>query len=115
MFKRKITNTYDVGFIPFDNYGVIVTGMSWHKISYSKENGGQGTYVLKMEPGTKSLAHEHTGFEEFLILDGELIDPDGKIFKKGDFISFKPGSKHSSYTINGCLVLVFMRGINKAI
>ena len=115
MIKRKITNLKDVEFIPFDNYGAVVPGMSWHKISYSRESGGQGTYVLKMEPGAKSLPHEHIGFEEFLILDGELTDPDGKIFKKGDFISFEPGSKHSSHTINGCLVLVFMRGINKTI
>ena len=113
MIKRKITNLCNVEFVPFDNYGSPVFGMSWHKISYSKENGGQGTYVLKMEPGSKSLPHEHTGFEEFLMLDGELIDPDGKIFKKGDFISFEPGSKHSSHTIKGCLVLVFMRGINQ--
>ena len=115
MTKRKITNPYDVKFVPFDNYGVVVPGMSWHKISYDKENGGQGTYVLKMEAGAKSLPHKHTGFEEFLMLDGELIDPDGKVFKKGDFVSFQPGSQHSSYTKNGCLVLVFMRGINKAI
>ena len=113
MIKRKITNLKDIEFVPFDNYGAVVPGMSWHKISYSKENGGLGTYVLKMEPGAKSLPHEHMGFEEFLMLDGQLIDPDGKIFKKGDFISFEPGSKHSSHTINGCLVLVFMRGINQ--
>jgi len=113
MTKRKITNPFDVEFTPFDNYGVTVPGMSWHKITYSKENGGQGTYILKMEPGAKSLPHKHNGFEEFLMLEGELIDPDGKIFKKGDFISFEPGSKHSSHTINGCLVLVFMRGINQ--
>ena len=113
MIKRKITNPYDVKFIPFDNYGVVVPGMSWHKISYSKENGGQGTYILKMEPGAKSLPHEHTGFEEFFMLDGELIDQDGTIFKKDDFVSFEPGSKHSSHTIKGCLVLVFMRGINQ--
>ena len=113
MIKRKITNLKDIEFIPFDNYGAVVPGMSWHKISYNRENGGQGTYVLKMEPGAKSLPHKHTGFEEFLMLDGELIDPDGKIFKKGDFISFEPGSIHSSHTINGCLVLVFMRGINQ--
>tara|TARA_B110000467_G_C18112069_1_gene363076 strand:+ start:45 stop:392 length:348 start_codon:yes stop_codon:yes gene_type:complete len=113
MIKRKITNLYNVEFIPFDNYGIVVPGMSWHKISYSKENGGNGSYILKMEPGSKSLPHEHTGYEEFLMLDGELIDPDGKIFKKGDFISFEPGSKHSSHTIKGCLVLVFMRGINQ--
>ena len=115
MIKRKITNLDNIEFLPFDNYGAVVPGMSWHKISYSIENGGQGTYVLKMEPGAKSLPHEHTGFEEFLMLDGELIDPDGKIFKKGDFISFEPESKHSSHTTNGCLVLVFMRGINRAL
>ena len=113
MTNRKITDLYDVEFTPFDNYGVVVPGMSLHKISYSRENDGQGTYVLKMEPGAKSLPHEHIGFEEFLILDGELTDPDGKIFKKGDFISFEPGSKYSSHTVNGCLVLVFMRGINQ--
>ena len=115
MTNRKITDLYDVEFTPFDNYGVVVPGMSWHKISYSRENGGLGTYVLKMEPGAKSLPHEHMGFEEFLMLDGELTDPDGKIFKKGDFISFEPGSKHSSYTKNGCLILVFMRDLNKVI
>ena len=83
--------------------------MSWHKITYNKETG-QGTYVLKMDPGAKSLSHEHTNYEEFLMLDGELIDPDNKVLKKGDFVTFEPGSSHSSYTKNGCLVLVF-RGV----
>ena len=113
MLKRKITNLFNVEFKPFDNYGVTVPGMSWHKISYNRENGGQGTYILKMDPEAKSLPHEHTGYEEFLMLDGELIDPDGKVFKKGDFITFEPGSTHSSHTKDGCLILVFMRGINK--
>ena len=115
MTKRQITDLKNITFEPFDNYGDVIPGMSWHKISYNKENGGQGTYVLKMNPNSKSLPHQHTGYEEFLMLDGELIDPDGKVFKKGDFISYKPGSEHSSYTKNGCLVLVFMRGINKPI
>tara|TARA_B110000003_G_C16381424_1_gene430636 strand:+ start:105 stop:452 length:348 start_codon:yes stop_codon:yes gene_type:complete len=113
MGKRKITNLYDVKFEPFDNYGSVVPGMSWHKISYNKENGGQGSYLLKMSPNAKSLPHMHTGYEEFLILEGELIDPDGKTFKKGDFVTFEPGSTHSSHTNDGCLILVFMRGINK--
>jgi len=47
------------------------------------------------------------------MLEGELIDPDNKIFKKGDFITFEPSSTHSSYTKEGCLILVFMRGINQ--
>ena len=113
--KRIVTDIYNVKFEPFDNYGAIIPGMSWHKITYNKEKGGNGTYILKMEPGTKSLPHQHTGFEEFLILEGELTDLDGKVFKKGDFISFEPGSEHCSHTKNCCLALVFMRGINKAI
>jgi len=113
MSKRKITNLFNVDFKPFDNYGVTVPGMSWHKISYDKQNGGYGTYILKMEPDAKSLHHVHTGYEEFLMLQGELTDLDGKIFKKGDFVTFEPGSTHSSHTKEGCLILVFMRGINK--
>ena len=114
MKRRIIDNPLNLEFEPFDNYGKPIKGMSWHKISYEKEKG-QGSYILKMEPGAKSLPHEHTGYEEFLMLDGELTDPDGKIFKKGDFVTFEPGSKHSSHTKNGCLVLVFMRGINEPI
>ena len=36
-----------------------------------------------MDPGSKSLPHKHQGFEEFYVIDGELEDADGKIFKKG--------------------------------
>ncbi len=114
MSKIKITNPFNVKFEPFDNYGAPIPDISWHKITYSKKTG-QGTYILKMEPGSKSKHHEHVNFEEFIMLDGELIDPDNKIFKKGGIVTFEPGSSHSSYTKNGCLILVFMRAHNKAI
>ena len=114
MNRRKITDPTNVKFEPFDNYGSVVPGMNWHKITYNTKTG-QGSYILKMEPGAKSLPHEHTNYEEFLMLDGELIDPDNKVFKKGNFITFEPGSSHSSYTKSGCLILVFLRGKNKPI
>ena len=113
MNKRKITDFHNLKFKPFDNYGSVIPGMSWYKISYDKATGGHGTYVLKMEPGAKSLSHKHINYEEFLMLDGELIDPDNKIFKKGDFITFEPGSSHSSHTKIGCLALVFLRARNE--
>ena len=112
MPKRKITNLNNLNFEPFDNYGEAVPGMSWHKISFDKKNG-YGTYISKLQPGTKTIPHTHLGFEEFLILEGELIDSDGTVFTKGDFVTFEPGSKHSSHTKKGCLILTFMRGINK--
>ena len=114
MNTRKITNPFNVKFEPFDNYGSVVPVMNWNKITYNKETG-QGTYILKMDPKTKSLPHLHINYEEFIVLDGELIDPDNKIFKKGNIVTFEPGSNHSSYTKKGCLILVFMRGKNKLI
>ena len=115
MNERFVKNINNLKFEPFDNYGKPVEGMSWHKISYDRNNGGFGTYILKMDAGAKSLPHTHQGFEEFYVIDGLLEDADGKIFKKGDFVTFEPGTKHNSHTKNGCLLIVFMRGINKPI
>ena len=114
MSKRKITDPFNVKFVPFDNYGTPIPGMSWHKITYNQKTG-QGTYILKMEPGAKSKLHEHINFEEFIMLDGELNDPDNYVLKKGDIVTYEPGSRHSSFTKNGCLILVFMRTRNKVI
>ena len=115
MSERFIKNINDLDFKPVENDGKPVEGMSWHKISYDKSNGGFGTYILKMEAGAKSLPHIHQGYEEFYVIDGELQDADGKIFKKGDFVTFEPGTNHNSKTNTGSLLIVFMRGINKPI
>ena len=114
MDKRKITNLNNLKFEPFDKYGKPIKGWSWHKISFD-EKTNFGTYISKLDAGVKTIPHIHSGFEEFLILKGELIDSDGKIFKKGDFISYEPNSSHSSYTKKGCLILTFMRGHNNQI
>ena len=89
MDKRKIINLDHLKFEPFDRYG--------KKINY-------GTYISKLDPETKTPPHIHTGHEEFLILKGELIDSDGTVFKKGNFISYEPNSSHSSYTKKGYLI-----------
>ena len=112
MNKRKITKLNNLKLEPFDKYGEPIDGWSWHKISFNEETNF-GTYISKLDPGTKTIPHAHLGFEEFLILEGELIDSDGTVFKKGDFVTFEPGSKHYSHTKKGCLILTFMRGINK--
>jgi len=114
MNKRKITKLDNLKFKPFDKYGEPIAGWTWHKISFD-EKTNFGTYISKLEPGTKTIPHIHSGHEEFLILDGELIDSDGTIFKKGDFVSYEPNSSHSSFTKNGCLILTFMRGQNNQI
>ena len=111
MKKRSITDTKKIKFKPFDNYGKEINGLVWHKISYNKKTG-QGSYILKLKPGAKSPYHRHANYEEFYVLEGELIDKDNTKLKRGDFVSYKPGSHHSSYTKKGCTLLVFMRKKN---
>ena len=114
MRNRIKINPSKLRLTPFNSYGKPIRGMSWHKISYN-QNTGIGSYILKMAPGARSLKHRHQNYEEFYVLDGELIDEDNTTFKKGDFILYKPGSKHSSFTKKGCLLLVFLRNKNKAL
>jgi len=97
---------------PYDRYGSVIEGMSWHPVSQDKVTG-ECSYFLRFAPGVSSQPHEHMLREEFLVLEGSLVEPDGRVLKPGDFISFPPGSRHHSRSPDGCLLLVFLRGYNR--
>lgn len=105
---RKVVNVRDAAFRPYDLYGAARQDMSWCNVSYDEESG-QGAFFLRFAPGARSFPHEHTGFEEFLVLEGELTDSDGRVFEPGDFVSMRPGSRHWSVSQNGVLLLVIFR------
>jgi anti-sigma factor ChrR (cupin superfamily) len=104
--KRSITPITKTPFKQYDLEGPVQPEMSWLPISYRKETG-VGSYLMRMEPGAETIAHDHPGYEEFMVLEGELIDSDGAVFKAGDFVSFAPGTRHSSRTETGCVLAVF--------
>ena len=112
---RQIADTASDNFRPYDRYGEPIDGMSWIPLSGELLNGEYECFLLRMDAGARSNPHEHTGHEEFLMLDGELIDCDGQRFRAGDFVHFQPGSKHSSHTPDGCTLLVILRGNNRAL
>jgi anti-sigma factor ChrR (cupin superfamily) len=89
--------------------------MSWVALSGELQNGEFECFILRMDAGASSKPHEHMGFEEFLVMEGELVDCDGSSFRAGDFVRFLPGSKHSSHTPDGCTLLVILRGNNRAL
>lgn len=107
---REVVSTNDNTFKPYDRYGDPIPGMHWIPLSGQLLNGEFESFLLKMEPGSRSKPHEHMGFEEFYMVDGTLIDNDDVVFSTGDFVKFSPGSKHSSHTPNGCTLLVMLRG-----
>ena len=104
--SRTVTSISATQFKPYDLEGPVQPEMSWLPITFRKESG-VGSYVMRMQPGARTIAHNHPGYEEFLVLEGELIDSDGTVFRAGDFVSFAPGTHHSSRTETGCVLAVF--------
>lgn len=111
---RIVRNVFEAEFTPFDRYGKIVEGVHWCPLRYCKETG-KGAFFIKFDPGAKSLPHVHAHGEETVVLQGELIDGDGRVLRPGDAVSFAKGSRHSSHSETGCLLYVFMHGRNEAI
>jgi anti-sigma factor ChrR (cupin superfamily) len=67
---------------------------------------GVGFHVYRMPAGMRTRLHRHNGDEQFLILEGELIEDDGRVFRKGDLVWLRDGTEHCSYTPDGCLLAV---------
>ncbi len=104
--ERLVVNAHTTPFLPYDMEGPVQPEMSWLPVSYDAETG-QGSYLMRMDPGAMTIAHDHAGMEEFLILEGDLVDSDGTVFGPGDFVSYQPDTHHNSWTENGCLIAVF--------
>ena len=62
-------------------------------------------YEIKTSMLSFHMHNEHKKLEEYLILEGELIESDGTVLIKGDFVSYAPGTFHNSRTETGCLLI----------
>ncbi len=106
---RTVVNVRTAKLVPYGLQGKKQTDLTWHNVSYD-EKTGQGVFLIRLAPGAISIPHEHIGFEEFFMIEGSIIDSDGAVYKAGDFVSLKPGSKHFSYAPHGAYALVILRG-----
>ena len=41
------------------------------------------------------------------MIEGELIDNDGTVYRAGDVVWLAPGTEHTSRTETGCLIAVY--------
>ncbi len=102
---RKVVRADSTAFLPYDLEGPLQPEIGWLPVSYDRA-AGNGCYLMRMQPGAVTIAHDHAGMEDFVVLEGELIDDDGTVFRTGDFVSYSPGTRHNSRTDTGCLLAV---------
>lgn len=107
--QRTVVNYKDADFQVYSLQGKPQEDISWHNISWSGDEGS-GFFLVKFEPGGVSIPHEHLGYEEFVILEGELVDHDGWVYHTGDCVSLSAGSRHYTRSHTGATVAVFIRG-----
>ncbi len=106
---RKIANIHDADYRPF----VYPDGLAFGDEVLQLDSDmplGEGFHVYRMPPGMTTRRHIHNGHEQFLILEGELIEDDGRVLKPGDMVFYRNGTEHHSYTPNGCLLAVHISG-----
>lgn len=104
---RKVANIYrEEAFTPYAFNGQPEEGTSYIKLN-PETPMDVGFYIYRMAPGSRSTPHRHGGAEEFLIVEGELIDNDGTVYKQGDVVWLAPGTEHTSHTETGCLIAVY--------
>ena len=65
---------------------------------------GTGFYLYRM---ATTQAHGNIRHEEFLMIEGDLVDHDGIRSGPGDFVWLRAVTAHTSYTEAGCLIVVF--------
>jgi len=106
---RKLIRTPDEKFQTYNRYGKTLPGVEWLPLSGGAE-ANKEVYLIRFSPGSRSHPHIHQGSEEFLVLDGELTDHDGVVFRSGEFVRFELGSEHWSFSENGCTLLVILAG-----
>lgn len=111
--ERRVANIHTAEYVPFVSDDGEEQGTGVLKLNPDMPLS-QGFYIYKMEPGSSSTPHQHGGAEEFYVIEGELIDNDGTVYKQGDVVWLKGGTEHTSHTKTGCLVAVFSEGEEKA-
>lgn len=102
---RRITRFESAEFVTLAAFGGGDGSMRWHNLSFDARTG-RGSYLMEMAPGASSRPHRHAGAEEFYVLEGELVDFDGHVYRAGDFVRLAPGTAHTSLSPAGCKLLV---------
>ena len=109
---RRDVNIYNDDFKPFGGDAAPSSHESALQIN-AHEQLGVGFHVYRMQPGTTTTPHEHTQDEEFLVLEGELTDNDGYVYRTGDLVWLKKGTQHSSHSEHGALLAVYIGAAEK--
>jgi len=87
-----------------DDWESFRPGVAAHWL-YEEPNGGASAVLLRYEPGARVAEHEHVGYEQMLVIEGDEYDEHGS-YPAGSFVINPPGTRHSPGSKGGCIALL---------
>jgi mannose-6-phosphate isomerase-like protein (cupin superfamily) len=111
---RIVRNLHRDAFVRFEAGGIVEHGASYLQLDAARP-AGTGLYAYPMEPGARTVPHQHTSDELFVVLEGELVDHDGTRYGPGDMVLLRAGTQHGSTTPDGCTLLVYVDTLERPV
>ena len=96
---RRVINTQNAKYEDYDFEGPILKDIGQLDLTYDRETG-LGAYMIRMQAGSETTRHVHTIREEYLIIDGDLVESDGLVLGSGDYVIYETGTKHNTIRLN---------------
>jgi len=97
--------------IPFDALSWVPSPEPGVDRKMLERDGGEiarATSIVRYARGSSFHAHVHDRGEEFLVLSGTFSDEHGD-YPEGTYVRNPPGSKHSPFSRDGCIIFVKLR------
>jgi anti-sigma factor ChrR (cupin superfamily) len=85
-----------------------LAGVQRRMLDRDGEEVARATSIVRYAPNSHFSAHTHGGGEEFLVLEGLFSDEHGD-YGPGSYVRNPPGSSHTPYSKDGCVILVKLR------
>jgi len=98
--QRVVINTAKLDWLPSPSPNVMRK-----PLEREAKESGHTTSIVTYKAGAKFPRHSHPMGEEIFVLSGLFSDESGD-YPAGSYIRNPPGSAHSPYSENGCVLLV---------
>ncbi|PKG38058.1 cupin domain-containing protein [Psychromonas sp. Urea-02u-13] len=105
--KRVVINSNEQQWIKSPSAGVLRK-----PLARSEEKVGHITSIVEYAPGSSFSQHAHPMGEEIFVLEGVFSDERGD-YPKGTYIRNPPGSKHTPFSQQGCIIFVKLNQFNE--
>jgi anti-sigma factor ChrR (cupin superfamily) len=98
--QRVVVHSEDLDWVPSP-----MAGVDRRALDRVGDEVARATTIVRYAPGSEFSPHEHTGGEEFVVLEGVFQDEHGD-FPAGSYIRNPPQSSHKPGSEPGCVIFV---------